>query len=219
MTNVLFPQAVIFDWDNTLVDSYPVIATAMNRTRKHFNLPVWSLAEVKNNCIRSAKDSFPEWFGTENWQQAYEIYYSQIDEVRKTQSIDKMPGAQELLDWLKTTQTPLFIVSNKRGDYLRQEIDALNWQGFFRAIAGAQDAEQDKPNRAPVDKVLRAAAMTPHKGIWFVGDSETDVKCAQNSDCTPVFIGSTEKAQSLGVDTALSDCHALQRLLYSLHNK
>ena len=37
------PRAVIFDWDNTLVDSWVCIRESYNMTFRHFGMPEWSL--------------------------------------------------------------------------------------------------------------------------------------------------------------------------------
>lgn len=214
---LLFPRAFIFDWDNTLVDSWPAIAEAINHTRTHFGLAAWSLSEIKANCTRAARDSFPEWFGAD-WKKAYDLYYQGFDRVRKNRGIEVKPGAQELLQWLKGQKIPSFIVSNKRGDYLRQEVEKLAWGELFAAVVGAQDAPRDKPCREHVDYALQYAGITADSSIWFVGDSETDMQCAKNSGCTPVFLGEKHEAARLSVALVFSDCQALQTLLYNRFN-
>jgi phosphoglycolate phosphatase len=212
------PRAIIFDWDNTLVDSWDAIGEAMNHTRQSFGLSQWVPAEVRANCTRAARDSFPEWFGAE-WEKAYAVYYKDFDDVRCKRDIQALPGAYELLQWLKARNIPSFVVSNKRGDYLRLEADKLKWNDLFVAIAGAQDAPRDKPAREHVDYALANSGLVADASIWFVGDSETDMLCARNSGCTPVFIGDPAEAQRLAVDLVFSDCHGLQRLLYSYSGK
>src|ERR1700722_10491762 len=113
-TSLSLPRALIFDWDNTLFDSWPAIAEAINMTREAFGLPVWSLDEIKLNCTRAARDSFPEWFG-KDWEKAYDVYYKGFDEVRRRRDIKILPGAYELLMWLQQKKIPAFVVSNKRG--------------------------------------------------------------------------------------------------------
>ncbi len=206
------PTAFIFDWDNTLVDSWGAIAEAMNHTRKAFGLPLWSLGEVRTNCTRAARDSFPEWFGSE-WKKAYEIYYAGFDEVRKKRLITPLRGAPELLAWLKGQGIPSFVVSNKRGDYLRIEAEKLQWQDYFVAIVGAQDSARDKPAREHVDHALNHANIAADETVWFVGDSETDILCARNAGCTPVLIGDAETAEKLAVPLVFPDCQELQELL------
>lgn len=47
------PKAVIFDWDNTLVDSWFLLHQAWNVTLKKMNFPEWSLSEVKQKVKAS----------------------------------------------------------------------------------------------------------------------------------------------------------------------
>jgi len=206
-----FPAAFIFDWDNTLVDSWEAIAEAINHTRAHFGQNPWTLEQVKANCVQSARDSFPTWFGAD-WQQATDIFYRRFEEVQM-QSLRARPGADSLLRWLAQQKKPCFVVSNKNGLYLRREIAALGWDDLFVATAGAQDAPRDKPARDPVDFVLKTIALAANTDVWFVGDSAIDVACARNAGCTPVLIGDMEIAARLSVTDVFSDCEALGALL------
>lgn len=208
-----FPQAIIFDWDNTLVDSWGAIAEALNITRHEFSLETWTLEQVVARCTRAARESFPEWFGPNLWQKAYDVYYQNFEKIRQRSGLHKMPGTDDLLIFLKNHKVPLFIVSNKRGDFLRQEVSSLKWDHFFVAVIGATDTLHDKPARDPVDKALSSAGLQANDSIWFIGDSETDVLCAQNAGCLPIYIGSSEKAPRLSIGASFSDCQHLQTLL------
>lgn len=213
--NPTFPKAVVFDWDNTLVDSWPMIMSAINKARVQFGLSAWSYDEILANCTRAARDSFPEWFGAK-WKEAYDFYYKSFDELRKNAEISVKPGAEELLTWLKEQKVPCYVVSNKRGDYLRHEAERLGWKDLFIAIIGAGDAMRDKPAREHVDHALKHGNHEAHESVWFVGDSEADTLCAVNSGCTPVLLGTPEMAKKLGVELVFPDCQALQTLLYTL---
>lgn len=202
------PKAIIFDWDHTLVNTWPAITQALNAARGAFGLSLWSVEEARNTATRSMRDSFPEWFG-DNWERARDIFYAKYHDVH-AELLQPMPGAARLLDGLCKKNIPLLIVSTKRGDLLRAEIAAMGWGGYFRAVAGAGDAEKDKPNRAPVDMVLTQIGMKADDvDVWFVGDSEADTNCALNSGCTPVVIGNPELADRLGLARSFSDCNTL----------
>ena len=210
-----FPSAVIFDWDNTLVDSWGAIAEAINYVRARYGLPTWTLPEIIANCTRSARESFPDWFG-DKWQAAWDDYYAYFDQVRARIGIHPLNGAAELLTWLAEQKIPAMVVSNKSGDYLRQECDQLDWNKYFVAVVGAHDALRDKPDREHADHALRLAKLTAGPHVWFVGDSESDIKCAQNANCTPVVIGHKDFARKWGVDRYFADCAGLLALLCRL---
>lgn len=210
------PYAIIFDWDNTLVDTGDAIADALNTALRAYNLPPWDVERVKKNNVRSLRESFSEWFGNE-WEQARKIFYDRYHQAH-LQLLKPMPDAEALLDLLATTALPLFVVSNKRGEELRLEVEHLGWTDRFAAIVGSLDAARDKPARDPVDLALSRAELKANERIWFVGDTYGDVECARNAGCTPVLVHNTEEADLLGVALAFSDCQALQKLLYTLLN-
>ena len=46
VTALTRPKAVLFDWDNTLVDSWAVIHAALNETLTAMDHPNWTRAET-----------------------------------------------------------------------------------------------------------------------------------------------------------------------------
>jgi phosphoglycolate phosphatase len=206
------PRAVIFDWDNTLVDSWGAIAEAINFTRARYGLQTWNREEILANCTRSARQSFPDWFG-DKWEEAWKVYYDTFVKVRARAGIDKADGADELLVWLKENKIPALVVSNKSGEHLRLEAEMLDWKKYFASIVGAHDAPFDKPAREHADRALFLAGLVGGPDIWFIGDSEIDIACAKNAECTPVLIGSAGEAKRLGVKLYFPSCRAvLERL-------
>lgn len=190
---------------------------AINAARARFGLPVWTYDEILQNCTRAARDIFPDWFGA-HWKDAYDYYYKTFDTLRQSRDITTTPGAPELVAWLHKEKIPAFIVSNKRGDFLRHEVQRLGWQDYFVSVVGSQDAPRDKPARDHVDFALKDSHVTPDENVWFVGDSEADMACARNSGCRAVLIGDQNLAEKLGVELFLTSCSDLHSLLYK-HSK
>lgn len=186
MTSQSFPHAVIFDWDNTLVDSWPVIQDALNTTFRAYGLAEWDLEETRAKVRHSIRDSFPNYFGDE-WEQAAKIFYARYGEIH-ADAIRPAHGASELLSYLADTDTYLGIVSNKRGDYLRDEAVRLGWADHFGKIIGAFDAERDKPDPLPIQMALEPAKLTASPNVWFVGDADIDMTCAFNAGCKPILV-------------------------------
>lgn len=206
------PRAVVFDWDNTLVDSWAAIGEAMNVVLRAFGRVEWSHEEVKTRSNRALRDSFPELFGAE-WERARDIYRAHYRAIHLLR-LKPLDGAAALLQELGEREVPLFVVSNKLGALLRLEAEALGWTERFVALFGSLDAARDKPERDPVDAALALGQLkADDAAIWFVGDTPVDVQCARNSGCTPVMLYNQPDAVRLGVDLAFSDCHALLKAL------
>jgi phosphoglycolate phosphatase len=208
------PRAVIFDWDNTLTDTRTTIAAALNATRRAFGLQEWTLEDIRQNSARASRESFPEWFG-DKWPLARDYFYKQIQAIH-LQTVEPMPGADKLVRWLYAQKFPLFVVSNKRGDLLRAEAEALGWRDFFGRLVGSTDARHDKPSRDPVILALKQSNFVPDDpAIWFIGDSETDMETARNAGCTAVFLGDRTEGELFKADRTFSDCHALYEWFYN----
>ncbi|MDP9127638.1 MAG: HAD family hydrolase [Pseudomonadota bacterium] len=210
-----FPRAVIFDWDNTLIDSWPLILRSMNRTLADCGRPTWSLDEVKARSTYAAKEYFPHLFG-KAWEDALARYYTHYAAERSAEAPIPLPGARGLLDWLQTKSIPAFVVSNKRGDYLRQEASSLGWDNLFVALVGANDTAKSKPARDPVDLALSKGGLKAGMHVWFVGDTEVDMTCAHNAGCTAVWLGSEGSGEKPGRRPSFASCSDLQHALSAL---
>ena len=63
LTSLKKPSAILFDWDNTLVNTWPLIHKAINVTFQEYGLEPWSLEKVKENAHESSREAFPKLFG------------------------------------------------------------------------------------------------------------------------------------------------------------
>ena len=179
------PRAILFDWDNTLVESWGVIHEAINLTLDAMGHKRWTREETERRVRASLRDSFPEMFGM-RWKNAEQIFYNSFASIH-LQHLRASPGAAEMLKQLaEVERLYLGVISNKRGEFLRREAEHLGWTGYFRALAGAGDAARDKPAIEHVQLALGALPSGPD--VWLVGDADIDLKCAHNAGCTPVLM-------------------------------
>jgi phosphoglycolate phosphatase len=184
---VVRPRAILFDWDNTLVDSWTTIHDALNIVMTAMDKPRWSLNETKERVRLSLRESFPHHFG-ERWLEARQIYLEAFRAIH-LERLMPLPGRQELLERLTEERFFLGVVSNKTGELLRREVAALGWAPFFRSIVGAGDAAADKPDPAVVALALQPSGIECGDEVWLVGDTGVDIECAHNSGCVPILLG------------------------------
>lgn len=184
------PEAIVFDWDNTLIDSWAAIHDAQNHVLVHFGMRPWSLEETRRRVRGSMRDAFPALFGA-RWREAGEVFYDRFT-ARHLETLSPLPGAEELLEALSRAGIYLAVVSNKKGDYLRMEASHLGWERYFGRMVGAFDASHDKPAAEPVELALSEGGIAPNPGVWLVGDADIDLECAVNAGCTPVLVRGEE---------------------------
>jgi phosphoglycolate phosphatase len=180
------PRAIVFDWDNTLVDTWPTIHEALVHCQKTMGVPLWTLDEAKLRVRLSLREAFPPLFG-DRWEEARRIYLEHFEAIH----LDRMralPGCDTMLRQLADSGLYLSVVSNKTGELLRREADHLGWSPMFGRIIGAGDAAQDKPAPDPVLMALEPSGIAPGEDVWFVGDTDADMECAIASGCMPVLL-------------------------------
>ena len=184
---LVMPQAVVFDWDNTLVDTWRVIHHALTKTFVAMEETPWTLEEVRQRVRRSAREAFPELFG-ERAADASRIFYAAF-EADHLEHLRPLEGAEELLKALAGCDG-LYraVLSNKLGHLLRREVTHLGWDPLFTRLVGANDAKQDKPARDALEMALEAGDLEPGPEVWIIGDTDVDMACAIDHGCTAVLV-------------------------------
>lgn len=181
------PDAILFDWDNTLVNTWPTIHASLNHVLGAMGHEAWSLERTMAEVKQSMRDSFPVMFG-DRWEEAATLYQTQYRSLH-LENLEPLPGALDTLEYLLGTDAFIGVVSNKKGPTLREEIAHLEWADYFDSMVGAQDAERDKPDPAPVALALKDAKLPKDAHVWFIGDSVIDIECAHNTGCAALLYG------------------------------
>lgn len=201
------PTAILFDWDNTLVDNWKSIFYAINDTLLAFGLEPWSEEVAIENIQHSGRDSFPKLFG-DRAQEAQKLFYKLFSEDN-LQNLNPMPHAESLLELLLEKEIPTAIVSNKGGEFLRKEINHLGWGGYFQALVGAGDALRDKPAADPILLALKHLDIPVTREVWMIGDAPVDWDCALAAGCQPIAFGNRFE-QSSSMLVSIENCGELK---------
>lgn len=179
------PKAIFFDWDGTLVDSYPLVEAANNFVLQSLGMeprtPGW----------------FMEFFGLGEEDISNLLYSGQKTEAQKlfrqflqeahSDLIEPHEGAGTLLTQLFNKKVVLGVVTNKQREFVDPEINEFGWQSHFEVVVASLEAEEDKPSPKPLVLAAEKTGFSPHE-ILFVGDTETDLRCAEAFGCASILI-------------------------------
>ncbi len=208
---VRFPRAVLFDWDNTLVDTTQDTLLGINSVCHAFGHKPMTYEEFLVKPAVSIRDFIKSMVPASQIATAESIFF------KNTMNLDAVlfPHAQSVIHWLHDLNVPTAVVSNKGGLRLRKEIDSLGLSHIFYCAIGDGDTPENKPSPLPLLHALSHKKMDPCKDVWFVGDSLIDIQCAHHAGCTPVSV-SQHADLSEHPKIKAKDCKGLLELLQSL---
>ena len=180
------PKAILFDWDNTLVNNWEPIFFAYKKTLEALGLKKQSNEETLKNAKYSLRETFPKVF-KKDWKKAKKIFYTAFKKIhlKKIKPINK---AEELLKIKNNIKLKCGVISKKDGILLRKEINKLEWKKYFKVIVGANEAKKDKPSKYPLVLALNKFSLKSNKNIWYVGDNDIDIEFAKKNNCLSIFI-------------------------------
>ena len=90
------PRAILFDWDNTLVDTWPTIVECYHDTFTALGHAPWTAQQVKDRAHGSLRDAFPALFG-DRAGEAEKVFYETFLRIH-LERLTPLPGAAELLE-------------------------------------------------------------------------------------------------------------------------
>jgi phosphoglycolate phosphatase len=216
------PEAVFFDWDGTLVDSFLFLHAAHNHVRGILGIEPFTLEVFESYFGQPREKLYKELYG-DNMEEA-KIHFEAYVYANHLAGLVPIEGAQILLGQLYDMGIPCGVVTNKKGAFVVKEIENFGWGKFFKSVVGAAEASDDKPSPEPLFlAVERAGVNCDMANIWFVGDTDNDLACARDAGAVPILISSEKEYVRLskGFEIALhrENCAALRDFLLQYSRK
>ena len=124
------PKAILFDFDDTLIDTWPFLWRLYQDTFAQFNIVLTDLlteTACRDKAVRDGRKTFEDVLGTTLGPKACEIFLTTYAKTFPNH-ITPLPGASHALQSLSQQNIPLGIVSNKHSTFLNQELKILGWE-------------------------------------------------------------------------------------------
>jgi len=198
------PQAILFDWDETLARTRNAVTEAIEYTLQKFGKEPWHITKIKyRDTAKSFKENFPNFFG----QKAGEAYQCYLDYYQKHcfPKVTASENAVEFLDLCRSKNIQTYIISNKEKTLLLHEVKQCFPRIAFEKILGNGDAPHNKPDAAPVFAALKNSPYpVTSETVWLIGDSRQDIDCAYNAGIRPILLGKGTFTDKIYLDTKLN---------------
>ena len=186
-------DALIFDLDGTLVDTAPDLWAATNHVMKTLKRRPLAMAEVRSFVGHGAKTLIARGCAAtgepvdertlETLYQEFIVYYvANIAEASRP-----YPGLIAFLDKCREAGIPMGVCTNKLESLSVRLIHALGLSPYFGAIVGPDTIGIAKPDPRPLRETLLRLGRADARAVMF-GDSETDIRTAQNAGVPVVAV-------------------------------
>jgi HAD superfamily hydrolase (TIGR01549 family) len=175
------PDVILWDWDNTLIDSRSVAARALIQLGTETNVPVTD-ADVSEVVGGHLVDFWYRNYGdnplpiVEKFLAYYRLYSSDVQ---------LFPETSDVLKWVHQLGIPQIIVTNKDQDIVDSEVDRFGIRFYFKKIVGTLNHAEAKPEKAFAD---RALGQEWPKHILMIGDGQSDMAFAKTLNAFGLFI-------------------------------
>ena len=174
-------DALIFDWDGTLLDSADHIAACMCEAFVDMNLNPPTIDEAKNiiglGMIEAIQQLRPE-MDMEMVRRVRERYSEHFFRKPMTRE-DLFEGVLEMLDEAATRGYQLAIATGKSRPGMDVALKALAMEGHFQVVRCA-DETRSKPHPLMLQEILRELSLAPERAL-MIGDTEYDMAMARNA--------------------------------------
>lgn len=173
-------EAIIFDWDGTLMNSTHSIVESIQLAAADLGLPVpsdeqasWMIGLSLSTGLYKAVPELTE-EQLEPFMARYTHHFFQRD-----QSIKLFDGIREMLDDLRQRKVPICVATGKRREGLDRVLQAVDLAAYFNTTRCA-DETQSKPDPQMLHEILWELDLQAEK-VLMVGDTTHDVYMAHNA--------------------------------------
>jgi phosphoglycolate phosphatase len=172
-------QAVVFDLDGTLIDSYDAIAASVNHVRHVRKLPPLTQDEVRRYVGRGAELLLRDTVAVGDLAENVRLYKEHHPGVMAPLT-RVLPEVKETLAALRSRGVPLAVCSNKPVAFSRELLAYLQLDALFQVVVGPEDAPRPKPAPDMLLEAIRRLGVSPGAAL-YVGDMGIDIQTARSA--------------------------------------
>ncbi len=189
-------QAIIFDKDGVLIDSFDSCFTAFNKTLGEFGKPKMTEEEFLNECWGIKIDNnidriFRKKSGSEK-KRISEYYRKERMMVEKLTKL--YPNVVDVLEELENDYK-LGVVTSSYKDLAEEVLEDFGIKKYFEVIVGGDETEP-KPSPKPIIKACKKMEVETNKTL-YIGDTDPDIGAAKAAGCILAMLTTSKNKEDL----------------------
>lgn len=174
--------AVLFDFDGTLIDSYPAITASVNYVRSLHGEPPLPVDEVKVYVGRGPDHLLGH--TVPGYQKDVDVAsYRRHHPTVMVEMTHLLPGAGELLAAARAAGKRVGLCSNKPRLFSAELLKSLGIAEYFDIVLGPEDVARPKPAPDMLIAAMQRLAL-PANHVLYVGDMTVDIETARGAGVT-----------------------------------
>jgi HAD superfamily hydrolase (TIGR01509 family) len=171
-------NAVIFDRDGTLFDSFPVILAAFNHAIEPYTSKRPSDAEWFSAFGPAEPEVIAKFIPLDKKEEAYDRFYAYYNE--HLSEIQLFPGMKSILQMLKQKGAKLAIFTGGGLESTKLVMSEKGISEYFDSVITGDRVERPKPNPEGILLAL-SELKVPVEGSLVVGDAGADVLAGKSA--------------------------------------
>ena len=183
-------SAVLWDFDDTLVDSLPARAHALARVFQEANIQDVDPKRFLLSLAGTLEASLVNLAESRGWSVDLFDRFRRIYWTKDPGTLQMYPGIEAVLDGLEQRGVLLAIVTLKSRSLdvegiragVSAEVEDLGVADRFPVVIGFEDVSEPKPHPEGVLKALEQLGVPPERSL-MVGDSVLDIQAAKAAGC------------------------------------
>jgi imidazole glycerol phosphate synthase glutamine amidotransferase subunit len=179
-------EAILFDMDGVLIDSYEAWFRVFNETMKRYGQKEVAKGEFNKKAwaqdIGTVSDRF---FPGEPVSEVAQFYFSTFPSFSRY--VKSLPNVKETLAKLRDTGIKLGVITNTFRSLAKKLLEGAGLLDYFDVVIGGDDVKKGKPEPDGILMACETLGVDPYSSI-FVGDTIFDIKAGKKAGCKTVGI-------------------------------